>query len=54
VGRTAGRQRHARSSSGVRAQPGLWDDVPRTANDPLSLGVKRAFDPLGILNPGIL
>jgi glycolate oxidase FAD binding subunit len=32
----------------------LWDDMPRLANDPLSLGVKRAFDPLGILNPGIL
>jgi FAD/FMN-containing dehydrogenase len=34
--------------------PRLWDDAPRAANDPLSLGVKRAFDPLGILNPGIL
>ena len=38
-----------------RSSPALWMDLARpTALDPLSRGVKRAFDPDGILNPGIL
>ena len=38
-----------------RLSPSLWTDLARpTALDPLSRSVKRAFDPDGILNPGIL
>jgi glycolate oxidase FAD binding subunit len=32
----------------------LWNDAPLAAADPLSRQVKAAFDPDGLLNPGIL
>jgi len=32
----------------------IWDRFPSAAADPLSLEIRRAFDPLLLLNPGIL
>jgi len=33
----------------------MWDVLsPSVASDRLSQGIKRAFDPFGILNPGIM
>ena len=32
----------------------LWADEPSAVGDPLSLGVRRTFDPDRVLNPGIL
>jgi glycolate oxidase FAD binding subunit len=37
-----------------RLPPSVWDRFPAPVADPLSVGVRRAFDPLGLLNPGIL
>ena len=42
-----------------RMPPGLWPTlgerlVPPRVGDRLSVGVRRAFDPAGVLNPGIL
>jgi hypothetical protein len=35
--------------------PDVWSEIsPSVVSDGLSRGVKRAFDPLNILNPGIL
>lgn len=34
--------------------PELWHTVPPAATDPLSRGIRRVFDPNGVLNPGIL
>jgi glycolate oxidase FAD binding subunit len=36
-----------------RAPAPLWTEIPDGASDHLSAGVRRAFDPAGILNPGI-
>jgi glycolate oxidase FAD binding subunit len=37
-----------------RAPASIWAELPPAAADALSVGVRRAFDPDGILNPGIL
>ena len=37
-----------------RAPSWLWPEISPTAADPLSAGVRRAFDPDALLNPGIL
>jgi glycolate oxidase FAD binding subunit len=38
-----------------RLPPDVWSEVsPSVVSDGLSRGIKRAFDPLNILNPGIL
>jgi glycolate oxidase FAD binding subunit len=37
-----------------RAPASIWAELPPAAADALSLGIRRAFDPDGILNPGIL
>ena len=37
-----------------RAPAPLWAELPSATSDALSTGVRRAFDPDGILNPGIL
>ena len=35
--------------------PDIWSAVsPSVVSDPLSQGIKRAYDPRNILNPGIL
>jgi FAD/FMN-containing dehydrogenase len=37
-----------------RAPASIWAELPPAAADALSLGIRRAFDPDRILNPGIL
>jgi glycolate oxidase FAD binding subunit len=37
-----------------RAPAWLWSEIPASAADPLSSGVRRAFDPDALLNTGIL
>jgi FAD/FMN-containing dehydrogenase len=37
-----------------RAPAPIWPELPSATSDALSAGVRRAFDPDGILNPGIL
>jgi len=38
-----------------KLRPDVWKDVaPSAISDPLSQGIKRAYDPHNILNPGIL
>lgn len=37
-----------------RLPEGAWNDVPHYATGRLSAGIRRSFDPCGILNPGIL
>lgn len=38
-----------------KLRPDIWRDVaPSAVSDPLSQGIKRAYDPHNILNPGIL
>jgi glycolate oxidase FAD binding subunit len=37
-----------------RAPAPIWAELPSAASNALSTGVRRAFDPDGILNPGIL
>ncbi|MEO6527001.1 MAG: FAD-binding protein [Gemmatimonadaceae bacterium] len=37
-----------------RLPESLWSDVPSSVADQLSLGIRRAFDPDHLLNPGIL
>ena len=34
--------------------PAAWNTLPAAADDRLSRGIRAAFDPAGILNPGIL
>jgi FAD/FMN-containing dehydrogenase len=31
-----------------------WAEIPNAVSDPLSQGIKKAYDPNNILNPGIL
>jgi FAD/FMN-containing dehydrogenase len=31
-----------------------WAEIPSPTSDPLSRGIKKAYDPNNILNPGIL
>lgn len=38
---------------GERLPPAAWDALPAPASDPLSTGVRAAFDPHHILNPGL-
>jgi hypothetical protein len=39
----------------IERLPGsLWEGVPSAVGDPLSVGIRRAFDPDHLLNPGIL
>jgi glycolate oxidase FAD binding subunit len=37
-----------------RLPASLWREVPSSAGDPLSIEIRRAFDPDSLLNPGIL
>ncbi|MEP6690497.1 MAG: FAD-binding protein [Gemmatimonadaceae bacterium] len=39
---------------GERLPAPVWSDVPSRVADALSMGVKQAYDPAGILNPGLL
>lgn len=39
---------------GERLTPALWRLCPSPTADPLSTRIKQAFDPRGVLNPGIL
>lgn len=50
-----GALQHLGASIAERLPPALWPSlVPPGAADPLSVGVRNAFDPDRILNPGIL
>jgi glycolate oxidase FAD binding subunit len=39
---------------GERLPAQVWADRPSPTADPLSSGIKRTFDPSGILNPGVI
>lgn len=39
---------------GERMPAALWAGMPAAAADRISIGIRRTFDPLGVLNPGIL
>ena len=50
-----GSLQHLATSVAERLPPALWSAlVPPAAADPLSIGVRNAFDPDRLLNPGIL